>query len=93
MLFPAKKAPKEQTQTSQTQEEQAVNTEKVNINEAIIKEASPEAKEIKEDEIKEYALNLEDAEVIFTTKGAAIKDYIYKDIIAPVNLTPYQGEG
>lgn len=93
MIFPAKKNPNQQPQNPQAQEQQDNNTARVNIQEAVIKEASADAKEIKEDEIKEYLLNLKDAEVIFTTKGAAIKDYVYKDIIAPVNLTPYKGQG
>lgn len=93
MLFPAKKAPTQQPQNPQAQEQQNNNTEKITIQEAVIKEASPDAKEIKESDIKEYAIDLEDAEVIFTTKGAAIKSYIYKDIIEPVDLTPYKGQG
>ncbi len=93
LLFPAKKAPTTQNQNPQAQEQLDNNTQKLNIQEAIVKEASPNTQEIKESDVKDYALDLEDAEVIFTTKGAAIKSYIYKDIIEPVDLTPYKGPG
>ena len=92
MVFPAKKAQKQQVQ-NQPQAEQTADAAKINIQDAVIKEASYDTKEIKKEDIKEYTLDLKDAQVVFTTKGAAIKDYIYKDVIAPVNLTPYPGPG
>ena len=94
MAFPAKKAQQKEPAAQQaTQEQQIADTDKNNISSVVIKEASSQEALAKQEEIKEYTLDLKDAEVVFTTKGAAIKDYIYKDIIAPVNLTPYQGEG
>lgn len=33
------------------------------------------------------------AQITFTSKGAAIKEYLFKDVVADVNLTPYKGEG
>ncbi len=94
MVFPGKKAPQKQIQNqTPAQEQQVGNSVNSVVNQAVIKEAPSQDKIVKQEEIKEYTLNLENAEVVFTTKGAAIKDYIYKDIIAPVNLTPYGGEG
>ena len=92
MAFPSKKAPQKQN-PAQTTAQQTQDAGQINIQEAIVKEASYDPKQIKQQEAKEYTLNLADAQIVFTTKGAAIRDYIYKDIIAPVNLTPYQGEG
>lgn len=92
MAFPSKKAPQKQN-PAQTTAQQTQNIGQPEIQEALVKEASYDPKQIKQQEAKEYTLNLADAQIVFTTKGAAIRDYIYKDIIAPVNLTPYQGEG
>ncbi len=33
------------------------------------------------------------ARITFTSKGAAIKTYLFKDVIGDVDLTPYKGEG
>ena len=33
------------------------------------------------------------AQVTFTTKGAGIKQYLFEDVVAHVDLTPYKGEG
>lgn len=38
-------------------------------------------------------LNLPKADVTFSSKGAGIKTYLFKDILGPVDLTPYKGEG
>lgn len=38
-------------------------------------------------------LALAHADVTFSSKGAGIKTYLYKDILGPVDLTPYKGEG
>ena len=38
-------------------------------------------------------LSLPHADVTFSSKGAGIKTYLYKDILGPVDLTPYQTEG
>ena len=33
------------------------------------------------------------AQITFTSKGAGIKEYLFKDVLGDVNLTPYKGEG
>mgnify|MGYP004561281413 CR=1 FL=1 len=38
-------------------------------------------------------LSLPHADVTFSSKGAGIKTYLFKDQIGDVDLTPYQGEG
>ena len=38
-------------------------------------------------------LNLPQADVTFSSKGAGIKTYLFKDILGDVDLTPYDGEG
>ena len=38
-------------------------------------------------------LSLPHADVMFSSKGAGIKTYLYKDVLGPVDLTPYKGEG
>ena len=38
-------------------------------------------------------LNLPQADVTFSSKGAGIKTYLFKDVIADVDLTPYNGKG
>lgn len=39
------------------------------------------------------SFSLPKAEIVFSSKGAGIKTYEFKDILGPVDLTPYQGEG
>lgn len=38
-------------------------------------------------------LSLPHAQVVFSSKGAGIKTYRYQDVLGPVDLTPYAGEG
>ena len=40
-----------------------------------------------------FTLNLPQADVTFSSKGAGIKTYLFKDILGDVDLTPYKGEG
>ena len=40
-----------------------------------------------------FTLNLPQADVTFSSKGAGIKTYLFKDNIADIDLTPYAGEG
>lgn len=40
-----------------------------------------------------FTLDLPQADVSFSSKGAGIKTFLFKDILGPVDLTPYQGEG
>ncbi|MBP5429895.1 MAG: membrane protein insertase YidC [Elusimicrobiaceae bacterium] len=40
-----------------------------------------------------YTLSLPKADITFSSKGGGIKTYLFKDILGPVDLTPYAGEG
>lgn len=40
-----------------------------------------------------FDLSTKEADIVFTSRGAAVKSFIFKDIIAPVDLTPYKGAG
>ncbi|MBR4355142.1 MAG: membrane protein insertase YidC [Elusimicrobiaceae bacterium] len=40
-----------------------------------------------------FTLNLPHAEVTFSSKGAGIKTYLFKDVLGDVDLTPYEGKG
>ncbi|MDD6153426.1 MAG: membrane protein insertase YidC [Elusimicrobia bacterium] len=40
-----------------------------------------------------FTLNLPHADVTFSSKGAGIKKYLFKDIVSDVDLTPYEGRG
>jgi len=86
------KAKQEQVVASESEQNQKVETTKTT--EAKATEENP-AKLIskvgeknKVEEEKLYELETAQARIIFTSKGAAIKDYFYKDILGPVNLTP-----
>ena len=39
------------------------------------------------------SFNFQDADVTFSSKGAGIKTYLYKDVVEDVNLTPFTTEG
>jgi len=39
------------------------------------------------------SFSIPQAEITFSSKGAGIKTYEFKDILGPVDLTPYRGEG
>ena len=94
MAFPNKKAAQKQnTNQVTTQEQQVLTADNSVASTAILTESLSKEQILEKEEAKEYPLNLKDADIVFTTKGAAIKDFIYKDIIAPINLTPYKGEG
>ncbi len=55
--------------------------------------ATPIAAPAKEEKETLYTIEIPTADITLTSKGAAIKDYIFKDVIKPVNLTPYAGDG
>ena len=61
----------------------------------VLVNASPVSKETvsnpKPEEL--FTLNLPQADVTFSSKGAGIKTYLFKDVIEDVDLTPYQGVG
>ncbi|MDR1123068.1 MAG: membrane protein insertase YidC [Elusimicrobiota bacterium] len=40
-----------------------------------------------------YTIETKNADIVLTTKGAAVKDFIYKDIIEPVDLASYGTQG
>ena len=40
-----------------------------------------------------FTLNLPQAQIVFSSKGAGIKTYLFKDVLGDVDLTPYEGEG
>ncbi len=40
-----------------------------------------------------FTLNLPQADVTFSSKGAGIKTYLFKDVVGDVDLTPYKGNG
>lgn len=52
---------------------------------------SKEAPSSKPEEL--FTLNLPQADVTFSSKGAGIKTYLFKDVLGDVNLTPYEGKG
>jgi membrane protein insertase, YidC/Oxa1 family, C-terminal domain len=40
-----------------------------------------------------FTVQTKNADIVLSNKGAAIKNFVFKDVIAPVNLTPYKGPG
>lgn len=40
-----------------------------------------------------YSFQTPSAQITFTSKGAGIKTYLFKDVLGDVDLTPYKGEG
>lgn len=46
-----------------------------------------------EEQETEYTIETKNADITFTSKGAAIKSFVFKDIIKPVDLTVYGTEG
>ena len=40
-----------------------------------------------------FVLDLPQAEITFSSQGAGIKKYLFKDVLGAVDLTPYAGEG
>lgn len=61
-----------------------VSTDGTNISSLAATPAKPE---------ELVTLDLPQAEVTFSSKGAGIKTFLFKDILGPVDLTPYTGEG
>ena len=47
----------------------------------------------KQETEKFFTVETEHAKVVFTSKGAAIKDFIYRDFNTDLNLTPFGNEG
>ncbi len=47
----------------------------------------------KQETEKLFTVETEHAKIVFTSKGAAIKDFIYRDFNTDLNLTPFGNEG
>ena len=47
----------------------------------------------KQETEKLFTVETEHTKIIFTSKGAAIKDFIYRDFNTDLNLTPFGNEG
>lgn len=89
-VFPNKEQPVPQPQTaavSQTTNQVVQASGAVSVTPIKTKIVTPEEKE------ELYTIENKEADIVFSTKGAAIKSFIFKDIIAPVDLTPYKGQG
>ena len=71
----------------QLKKQQELQTPSV-VTAAIAQEITPSAKP---EELT--TLHLPQADVTFSSKGAGIRTYLFKDILGPVDLTPYKGEG
>lgn len=84
-FFPENNSPKTETQ-------QAAVEQTVQSSSPAIKVKNSESKPAAEEE-KLYTVEVKDADIVFSTKGAAIKTFNYKDVISDVNLTPYGSEG
>ena len=78
----AKQAAEEQLKVRQAQEEAQVASA------AMLRQEKPTAKP---EEL--ITLSLPQADVTFSSKGAGIKTYLFKDELGNVNLTPYEGPG
>ncbi len=59
---------------------------------AITTKAAVSLTENKQEKETLYTVETEHAKVVFTSKGAAIKDFIYKDFNTDLNLTPFGNE-
>lgn len=61
---------------------------------AVLVAGAPVTKETPTEKAEELiTLNLPQADITFSSKGAGIKTYLFKDIVGDVDLTPYQGPG
>ncbi len=84
-FFPPKQAEIPQNAPAAIMEEQAAsNTPKIKVTASNSQQ---------EEEERLYSLELKDADITFSSKGAAIKTYEFKDAVANLNLTPYGGAG
>lgn len=77
---------------AQLQEQQQAQEQKnlvASAQSAVVAQVLPEA--VKPETF--YTLDLPQADVTFSSKGAGIKTYLFKDVMGSVDLTPYKGEG
>ncbi|MDR0952869.1 MAG: membrane protein insertase YidC [Elusimicrobiota bacterium] len=88
-LFP-KPAPPMQSASATTQQS---STQTAAVKTAtLVKTAASTPKKTEEKEAV-FTLETAQANITFSSKGAAIKDFVFKDTIGDVNLTPYPGPG
>lgn len=75
------------------QAEQAVVTEQADGSSTPKIKVKTSLKDSAEQEEKLYTLELKEADIVFSSKGAAIKSFDFKDVVETVDLTPYGGNG
>jgi len=88
------------TAQKQIQQKQADIAQQINLVKekqatltASAKKSSVSVNTKKQETEKLYTVETEHAKIVFTSKGAAIKDFIYKDFDTDLNLTPFGNEG
>lgn len=84
----AQKAAEEQLKTEQGNKRQTGVQAVSDVSSLLVKETASISKP---EEL--FTLSLPQADVTFSSKGAGIKTYLFKDSIADVDLTPYKGTG
>ena len=93
VALPRARAAKEAAEAQLKKQEQAVQQQ--SGAQSVLVASSPVTKEKpsapKPEEL--FTLNMPQADVTFSSKGAGIKTYLFKDVVEDVNLTPYEGEG
>ncbi|WP_424243980.1 YidC/Oxa1 family membrane protein insertase [Elusimicrobium posterum] len=67
----------------------AVSSNNTNTTTSIVNTAPTEQQEV----FYDFSSANVKADIKFSSKGAGIKDFIFKDVVTDVNLTPYEGEG
>ncbi len=82
----SQKAVAEETQEIATTAIATTTTKEIKLIEKVDTTAKPEAEKL-------FELETPTAKITFTSKGAGIKTYEFKDILGPVNLTPNFTEG
>ena len=89
-------AVEKQIQTKQeniTQQINVVKEKQENISAQLQKQNSVSLTTAKKQETEKlFTVETEHAKIVFTSKGAAIKDFIYKDFNTDLNLTPFGNE-
>ncbi len=85
-FFPQNQHPIPQQETAAVEEQASSPAPKIKVKTSVKENAAQE-------EERFYTLSVKDADITFSSKGAAIKSFDYKDVVAPLNLTPYGREG
>ena len=90
-------AVEKQIQTKQeniTQQINVVKEKQANISAQLQKQNSVSLTTARKQETEKlFTVETEHAKIVFTSKGAAIKDFVYKDFNTDLNLTPFGTEG